>query len=111
MMIHGTSVESIQRPPSVSIVIAAYNASAFIEQALNSVLAQTFTDYETLVINDGSDDTPQLEQILELHPLPIVYTSQQNKGVSAARNAGIKIARGAFYAQLDSDDQWEPEYL
>lgn len=107
----GTQPQSDKTAPAASIVIAAYNASAFIQQTLDSVLAQTFTDYETIVVNDGSVDTPELERILESHPLPIVYISQQNKGVSAARNAGIKVAKGKFYAQLDSDDQWEPDYL
>ena len=107
----GTQPQSDKTAPTASIVIAAYNASAFIQQTLDSVLAQTFTDYETIVVNDGSVDTPELERILESHPLPIVYISQQNKGVSAARNAGIKVAKGKFYAQLDSDDQWEPDYL
>jgi GT2 family glycosyltransferase len=62
-------------------------------------------------VNDGSDDHETLERLLESHPLPIIYLSQENRGVSAARNAAIKIGRGEFYAQLDSDDQWTPDYL
>jgi glycosyltransferase involved in cell wall biosynthesis len=92
-------------------VIPVYNAARYVRAALDSVLAQTFTDYEVIVVNDGSTDRAQLEQILESHPLPVVYLSQANKGVSAARNAAINVARGEFYAQLDADDQWEPEYL
>jgi glycosyltransferase involved in cell wall biosynthesis len=99
------------KKPAVSIVIAAYNSTRYIRQTLDSINNQTFTDFETIVVNDGSTDTTQLEQILESHPLPIVYISQDNKGVSAARNAGINIAQGEFYTQLDSDDLWEPEYL
>jgi len=64
-----------------------------------------------IVVNDGSDDREELERILESHPLPIIYLSQENGGVSAARNAAIEIARGEFYAQLDADDQWTPDYL
>lgn len=97
--------------PAVTVVIAAYNASRYIAQALDSVLAQTFNDYEVIVVNDGSSDREELEQILRSHPLPIIYLSQENKGVSAARNAAIRIAKGEFYAQLDADDQWTPDYL
>lgn len=99
------------KTPTVTVVIAAYNATRYISQALDSVQAQTFSDYEVIVVNDGSDDRDELEQILHSHPLSIIYLSQPNKGVSAARNAAIKIAKGEFYAQLDADDQWTPEYL
>ena len=111
MIVRSTDKSFGEAPPAVSIVIAAYNASAYIGETLDSVSAQTFTDYEVILVNDGSDDSKQLECILESHRLPVVYISQPNKGVSAARNAGIKVARGQFYAQLDSDDQWEPNYL
>ena len=97
--------------PAVTVVIPAYNASRYITQALDSVQAQTFSDYEVIVVNDGSSDRDELEQVLRSHPLPIIYLSQENKGVSAARNAAIRIAKGEFYAQLDADDQWTPDYL
>ena len=100
-----------EKTPAVTVVIPAYNASRYIGQALDSIKAQTFTDYEVIVVNDGSADREELERILDAHPLPIVYLSQENGGVSAARNAAIKVARGEFYAQLDSDDQWTPDYL
>src|SRR5262245_36041485 len=99
------------KTPAVTIVIPAYNSSRYIGQALDSVKAQTVSDYEVIVVNDGSDDHEELEKIVETHPLPIIYLSQENRGVSAARNAAIKIGRGGFYAQLDSDDQWTPEFL
>lgn len=97
--------------PAVTVVIAAYNASHYISQALDSVKAQTFTNYEVIVVNDGSDDREELERVLNSHPLPITYLFQENRGVSAARNAAINIAKGEFYAQLDADDQWTPDYL
>jgi glycosyltransferase involved in cell wall biosynthesis len=100
-----------EKAPAVTVVIPAYNASRYIAQALDSVKAQTFGDYEVIVVNDGSEDREELERILHSHPLPIIYLSQENRGVSAARNAAIKIGRGEFYAQLDSDDQWKPNYL
>lgn len=111
MTISTTDIRSKQRTPAVSVVIPVYNAALYVRDALDSVLAQTFTDYEVIVINDGSTDSEELEQILESHPVPIVYLCQKNCGVSAARNAGIAAARGTFYAQLDADDQWIPEYL
>lgn len=97
--------------PAVSIVISVYNSAHYISQALDSVKAQTFADYEVIVVNDGSSDSAELEGVLQFHPLPVTYLSQENKGVSAARNAAIRIARGEFYAQLDADDQWTPDYL
>lgn len=105
------SSQKTQTPPVVTVVIAAYNSARYISQALDSVQAQTFRDYEVIVVNDGSEDRAELEQILNSHPLPLIYISQENKGVSAARNAAIRIAQGEFYAQLDADDQWTPDYL
>ena len=97
--------------PTVTVVVPSYNNARYIGQTLDSIAAQTFTDYEVIVVNDGSADREELERVLESHALPIVYISQENKGVSAARNAAIRIARGEFYAQLDADDQWTPDYL
>src|SRR5829696_8011365 len=94
--------------PAVTVVIPAYNAARYIGQALDSIKAQTVSDYEVIVVNDGSDDREELERVLHSHPLSIVYLSQENRGVSAARNAAIRVARGKFYAQLDADDQWTP---
>lgn len=102
---------SLKNAPAVTVVIAAYNSAHYIGDTLDSVKDQNFTDYEVIVVNDGSDDREELESILKAHPLPVVYISQENKGVSAARNAAIRIGRGEFYAQLDADDQWTPDYL
>jgi len=95
----------------VSIVIPAYNAAAYIPEALRSVFAQTFTDFEVIVVNDGSPDTPALEVALEPFRERIRYLQQENGGPSAARNFGIREARGEFVAFIDSDDAWTPEYL
>jgi glycosyltransferase involved in cell wall biosynthesis len=96
---------------TVSIIIPAYNAAPFIGETLQSVFAQTFTDYEVLLINDGSPDTEALE--LAIAPIRdrINYIKQENRGASAARNAGLKEAQGEFVAFLDADDVWLPEYL
>lgn len=105
------SVDSLRKSPTVTVVIPAYNSARYVVQALDSVKAQTFTDYEVIVVNDGSNDREELERILNSHPLSVIYISQENKGVSAARNAAIRVGRGEFYAQLDADDQWTPDYL
>ena len=97
--------------PAVSIILPAYNVAEFIGEALNSVFEQTFVDYEIIVINDGSPDTPQLEQVLEPYQSRITYIKQENKGAGAARNAGLKVARGEFVAFLDADDVWLPNFL
>lgn len=102
---------SSKNAPAVTVVIPAYNSAQYIEDSLDSIKDQNFTDYEVIVVNDGSRDREELERILESHPLPVTYISQENKGVSAARNAAIRVARGEFYAQLDADDQWTPDYL
>ncbi len=97
--------------PAVSIIIPTYNTSQYIGEALDSVLAQTFTDYEIIVINDGSPDTSELERVLAPYRERITYLAQENRGLSGARNTGLRAARGRFIALLDSDDVWEPEYL
>lgn len=98
--------------PAVSVVIPAYNAAPFIAEAVNSVLAQTFSDpVEIIVINDGSPDTPSLEEALERFGVNVTYVRQENRGASSARNHGVRISRGEFVAFLDADDKWLPEYL
>lgn len=97
--------------PAVSVIIPTYNTAEYIGQALDSVLAQTFKDYEIIVINDGSPDTEELERVLAPYRERIVYLKQENRGVGGARNAGIQVARGPLIAQLDPDDLWEPDYL
>lgn len=97
--------------PAVSVVIPAYNTAAYIAEALDSVFAQTYKDFEVIVINDGSPDTEALEKALQPYLDRIVYIRQENHGPSAARNAGIRCAQGEFVAFLDSDDAWFPCYL
>ena len=97
--------------PLVSVIIPAYDVAKFIGEALNSALAQSFKDYEVIVVNDGSPDTPELERTLAPYLPRIVYLKQENRGVSAARNTGIKAARGSLIAFLDGDDVWLPNYL
>ena len=97
--------------PPVSVIIPAYKVARFISATLDSVLSQTFSNYEIIVINDGSPDTEELEQELAPYSHLITYITQSNQGAGAARNAGIRAARGEFVAFLDGDDLWLPEFL
>lgn len=97
--------------PMVSVIMPAYRVAKYIGAALDSVLAQTFTDYEIIVVNDGSPDTPELNRALAPYRDHIVYIEQENRGCSAARNTAIRVARGRYIALLDPDDIWEPQYL
>lgn len=95
----------------VSVVIPAYRATQWIGATLDSVLAQTFRDFEVIVVNDGSPDTEELEAVLKPYRDRVVYVRQENQGLAGARNAGIRAARGEYVAPLDADDLWEPEHL
>ncbi len=97
--------------PQVSVIMPAYNVARYIGEALASVFAQTYQNYEVIVVNDGSPDTPELEQALIPYAERIVYLKQENRGVSAARNTALQAARSEFVAFLDPDDLWEPDYL
>ena len=99
------------KAPAVSVIIPAYNIARFIGEAMESVLAQTFTHYEIIVINDGSPDTEEMEQVLAPYLDRIVYLKQENQGAGAARNAGLRAARGKYIAFLDGDDVWYPTHL
>ena len=97
--------------PKVSVIIPAYNVTAYITEALDSLRAQTFRDFETIVVNDGSPDTENLEKVLKPYQQEIVYIKKENGGVSSARNAAIQASKGELVALLDPDDIWSPEYL
>jgi glycosyltransferase involved in cell wall biosynthesis len=99
------------KTPTVSVIIPAYNVTAFISDALDSLRAQTYRDFETIVVNDGCPDSANLERVLEPYRGEIVYIRQENQGVAAARNTALRAARTPLVALLDPDDMWEPEYL
>src|ERR1700674_3893606 len=82
--------------PVVSVIIPAFNAAGHVASALDSVLAQSFGDYEVILINDGSTDREQLEQVIEPYISRIHYLAQENQGPGAARNLGIRSARGEW---------------
>ncbi len=95
--------------PTVSVVVTTYNHEAFIGPALDSVLAQTFTDFELIVVDDGSTDgtARRLEQYRDRARI----IRQENQGIAGSRNAGIREASGELLAFLDGDDLWEPDKL
>ena len=97
--------------PLVSIVIPAYNVAPFIGETLESVFAQTFTDFEVIVVNDGSPDTEEFEFAIQSYRKRICYLKQENSGASVARNTGLRAAQGELIAFLDADDLWSPNYL
>ncbi len=101
----------LSETPKISVVIPAYNVAAFIVETLESALSQTFRDFEVIVVNDGSPDTDQFEEILEPYIEKIVYIKRPNGGVGIARNTAIENARGEIIAFLDGDDIWYPEFL
>jgi glycosyltransferase involved in cell wall biosynthesis len=97
--------------PRISVVMPVYNGTQTIGRALRSVFAQTFRDYEIIVIDDGSTD--RLEDaigIFDERPIRLLR-HEVNKGAGAARNTGIRAARGEFIALLDCDDEWLPPFL
>ena len=97
--------------PTVSVIIPTYKTAQFIAACLDSVFAQTYKDFEAVVVNDGSPDTPELEKVLAPYMDRIVYIKQENKRTAGARNNAIRHARGEYVAFLDSDDVWMPEHL
>ncbi len=92
--------------PLISVVIPTKDRASLVKRAVDSVLGQSFEDFQLIVVDDGSsDNTPEL--LLELYPT-ITLIEQQNKGVANARNAGVNASSGELIAFLDSDDQWAP---
>lgn len=97
--------------PAVSVIIPAYGHANLIEETLESVFQQTFTDYEVIVVNDGSPD--HTAEVLRPYRETgkIIYLEQPNGGQASARNRGIQAAQGEFIALLDDDDRWPPNKL
>lgn len=102
--------------PIVSVVLIFYDDERFLGEAINSVLDQTFEDWELLLVDDGSTDGSAdiARQVAAAHPQKVHYLDHPdhaNRGISATRNRGISQARGRYVAFLDSDDVWNPEKL
>lgn len=100
------------KPPLVSIITATYNDETYIESSIRSVLSQDFTDFEYLIINDGStDNTKKIVQRLQKEDDRIRLINQKNSGLVASLNHGITEARGTYIARIDGDDEWLPHKL
>ncbi len=93
----------------VSVIIPTYNHAQYLPDALESVLSQTYKDYEIIVVDDGSTDNTK--EILEPYLPQINYIYQENSGQSKARNHAIRISSGQYIAFLDADDVWTPDKL
>ena len=97
------------KAPVVSIIIPTYNRAGYLKEAIDSVLEQTYQDFELLIVDDGSTDHTQ--RLVEGYAGRVSYFFQDNRGVSSARNLGIRASKGEFIALLDSDDLWLPQKL
>jgi len=98
--------------PLVSVIVPAYNAAATIARTLSSVVAQTYTNIEIIVVDDGStDDTRHIAQTFAAHCGSMRVIGQANGGVAAARNRGLAEAKGKYVAPIDADDVWHPDNL
>jgi glycosyltransferase involved in cell wall biosynthesis len=95
----------------VSVIIPTYNYAKFISETIRSVLDQTFSDYEVIIVDDGSTDETKAVIKPYLKDARVKYVYQENKGLSSARNLGIRTSHGGYIALLDSDDLWMPEKL
>lgn len=95
--------------PLVSVVVTCFNRERYLGEALDSLLAQTFTGHEIILVDDGSTDGSAA--VAARHGDRLRYVHQENRGASAAKNAGVDLARGRYIAFLDSDDLWTPDKL
>ncbi|MFV5688929.1 glycosyltransferase family 2 protein [Flavobacterium sp. ZT3R25] len=98
--------------PEVSIIVPCYNQAQYLDEALQSLYDQTYTKWECIIVNDGSqDDTEAIAQKWEVKDSRFRYVDKKNGGVSSARNLGIKNAKGEFIVTLDSDDMYEATFI
>lgn len=97
----------------VSIIMPAYNAELYIESAIESILRQSYQNWELLVVNDASSDKTGgiVEKIAQKDPRVLLFTNVTNMGIAGTRNVALKNAKGRFIAFLDSDDLWLPDKL
>ena len=106
------SMQQSTNVPLVSIIMPVYNVQDYIAYSIDSVLQQTFTDFELILVDDGSTDASHsiCQAVADINSRVRIFW-QQNKGLAAARNTGIKVSRGEYLAFLDSDDLWHPDKL
>lgn len=104
---------AMSSPPLVSVIVTCYNRQAYLAEALDSILAQHFTGYEIVLVDDGStDDSARIAAgYAERHRGHLRYHHQSNQGAAAAKNTGVELATGRYITFLDSDDLWTPDKL
>jgi glycosyltransferase involved in cell wall biosynthesis len=95
--------------PHVSVIIPTYNRATYVSRAIDSILSQSYRDFEVIVVDDGSSDNTK--QVVQAYGDRVRYVFQSNAGPGAARNLGIRTSEGMYLAFLDSDDTWMPEFL
>lgn len=95
--------------PKISIIIPNYNNARYLNMAIQSVLAQTYKDYEIIIVDDGSTDNSR--DIVARFGNAVRYIYQENQGLAGARNTGIQAAKGELIGLLDADDEWHSDYL
>ncbi len=98
-------------PPKVSVIVPTYNRPQRLKAALGSVLSQTFQDFEIIVVNDGEESVELVVRELDRQCRITVINHDRNRGLAAARNTGIRMARGKYIAYLDDDDRYLPDHL
>ena len=98
--------------PLISVIVPCYNQAQYLDECLQSVLDQTYTDWECIIVNDGSPDhTEEIAKKWVEKDTRFIYLSKENGGLSSARNAGIEIAKGEWILPLDADDKIGNLYL
>jgi glycosyltransferase involved in cell wall biosynthesis len=95
--------------PEVSVIIPTYNSDGMVVDAIDSVLRQTYKDYEIIVVDDGSTDNTR--ELIASYGEQVRYIYQENSHISVARNHGFRVSTGKYIAQLDADDLWLPDKL
>lgn len=97
----------------VSIITPVYNSSKYIDQCIESVLSQTYSNWEMIVVNDKSTDNSRaiIEEYVRKDPRIKLFNNEKNMGVAATRNKALEVSKGRFVAFLDSDDFWAPRKL
>lgn len=102
----------MENDTKVSVITPAYNASRLIRETIESVIAQTYTDWEMIIVDDGSkDNTAEIVRSYAEKDSRIILIQQQNGGSSSARNNGLRHATGRYIALLDADDLWDSNFL
>jgi glycosyltransferase involved in cell wall biosynthesis len=103
--------DALQSAPNISVVMPVYNGARYLLSSVRSVVAQTVEPLELIIVDDGSTDCPE-EVVRGIEaPFPIKVIRQENRGQSAARNEGVRLASGEFVAFLDQDDAWRSRHL